>query len=223
MEPSFRQSDVFPLIARLITRVPGDANGFVSHDAIVAVVLADPEGARIVEQARLTTAWPDDRAAASNMVAWFSQQITMQRSPWASFFNREQQNGAWAYQPKTSIEPPIAADPELSAIEGDPRLFFHIRRERDPAIALAKRQSMRGPDGQLACEACRFVISRVYPGLSGDICEVHHRRPLGEASSAVRTRLEDLALLCPNCHRAIHRTDPLMSVEDFRTLFFPTA
>lgn len=220
MEPSFRHSEVFPLIARLITRIPGDASGFVNHDAIVTAILADPEGAGIVARARTTAAWSDDRGAASNMLAWFSQQITVGRSPWADFFDREQRNSAWAYRPKTAVAPPIAADLELSAIEGDPRLFFHIRQERNPALARAKREAMRRPDGQLMCEVCGFLVPEVYPGLSGDVCEVHHRRPLAEAADAVTTRLEDLALLCPNCHRAIHRTDPLMSVEEFRNVFF---
>jgi 5-methylcytosine-specific restriction protein A len=58
--------------------------------------------------------------------------------------------------------------------------------------------------------------------LTGDVCEVHHRRPLAEASGPVTTRIEDLAILCANCHRAIHQTRPLLSVEDFRDRFVPT-
>jgi putative restriction endonuclease len=30
------------------------------------------------------------------------------------------------------------------------------------------------------------------------------------------TRLEDLALLCANCHRMIHRASPWLSVEELR-------
>lgn len=220
METSFTHSEIFPLIARLITRIPADVSGFVPHDAIVTAILADLEGARIVSRARMTAKWIDDRSAASNMIAWFSTKITEGHSPWKEFFDREQRGGAWAYRPKTAVRPPIATDTEVSAIEGDPRLFIHIVRERDPDIARAKRDAMRGLDGQLACEACGFVAIGVYPGLSGDVCEVHHRRPLAEAAEAGATRLEDLAVLCPNCHRAIHRTDPLMSVEDFRSRFF---
>ena len=87
--------------------------------------------------------------------------------------------------------------------------------ERDPAIARAKRAAARLPDGRLACEACGFTARDAYPNLDGDLCEVHHRRPLSEAVAPVATSLADLAIMCPNCHRAIHRTDPLMSVEEF--------
>lgn len=219
-EPSFRHDETFPIIARLIGQSRGDINGFVGHETIVNAMLSDPEGLTIVAKARDRAAWSDDRVAASNMVAWFSQQITIGNSRWGELFDREQQRGAWAYRSKTAVSPPIAPDPELAAVEGDPRLFFHLKRERDPALARAKRESARRPDGQLTCEACGFLMRDVYPGLTGDVCEVHHRRSLAEAVGAVVTRLEDLALLCPNCHRAIHRTRPLMSVEDFRASFF---
>ena len=173
-------------------------------------------------RARTTAAWNDDRAAGVEHGRLVFATDHGGAVSLGGFFDREQQGGAWAYRPKTRIAPPIAPDLELSAIEGDPRLFFDIRRERNPALARAKREAMRRPDGQLMCEVCRFLIPQVYPGLSGDVCEVHHRRPLAEAADAVTTRLEDLAMLCPNCHRAIHRTDPLMTVEDFQTRFFST-
>jgi 5-methylcytosine-specific restriction protein A len=45
--------------------------------------------------------------------------------------------------------------------------------------------------------------------------EAHHTLPL--AVGAVRvTRAEDLALLCANCHRMIHRARPILSVRQLR-------
>ena len=181
MQPSFRHDEIFPIIARLIIHSQGDANGFVGHDTIVAAVLGDPEAAAIVGDARRTAAWNDDRAAASNMVAWFSQQITVGNSPWGEFFDREQQRGTWAYRPKTAVQPPIAPDPELAAIEGDPRLFFHIKRERDRGLARSKRDAMRRPDGQLICEACGFLVVtpiQVFPATSARFTTVGRSRKL---------------------------------------------
>src|SRR6266508_1255378 len=99
------------------------------------------------------------------MIAWFSQQITVGRSRWREFFDRKRQQGTWAYRPKTRVPPAVAVDIELSAIEGEPRMFFHVRRERDPALAAAKREAARTPDGRLTCEACGFVVQAIYPGL----------------------------------------------------------
>jgi 5-methylcytosine-specific restriction protein A len=154
------------------------------------------------------------------MVAWFSQKITTGESPWAPFFDRQKQGEVWSYRPQTAAPSPIRLEPDVkAAIEGDPRLYFHFQRERDKYLVAAKRNASRRSDGLLECEACGFVVSEAYPNLPGDLCEVHHRRSLAEAATAVETRLEDLAVLCPNCHRAIHRTKPLMSVEEFRSRF----
>lgn len=220
MDTTFSHAEVFPLIARLIVRSPADELGFVDHDAIVAALLADAEGMAIVSRASSASSLPDHRTVASNMVAWFSQQITVGRSRWAEFFDRERRAEAWAYRPKTAVSPAVAADLELSAVEGEPRLFFHLRRERDPALVQAKREAAELAYGCLKCEACGFVTKATFPGLGGEVCEIHHRLPLATATEAVETRLEDLAVLCANCHRAIHRTHPLMSVEYFRAHYF---
>ena len=111
-------------------------------------------------------------------------------------------------------------DPELSAIEGEVRMFLHFRRERKRAMVDAKRAITLKNTGKLACEACGVVTAERYPGLNAELSEVHHRIPLADAEEIVETRLEDLALLCPNCHRAIHRTKPMKSVEEFKAHFF---
>jgi hypothetical protein len=219
-ESSFIQEEVFEVIANAIVNAPRDSDGFVGHGTIVEVFLSNPKGAALVTRARASASWPDDRSAASNMVAWFSQQITVARSPWVAFFDREQRDGTWAYRPRTAAPAPIAPDPDRFAIEGEPRMFFHVRRERDSELADAKRQAVLALKDRLECEACGFAAQSTYPGLVGEVCEVHHRRPLAEVVEATITRLDDLAVLCANCHRAIHRTKPMLSVEEFRLKFF---
>jgi 5-methylcytosine-specific restriction enzyme A len=74
-------------------------------------------------------------------------------------------------------------------------------------------------DGELKCEACDFLMDRTYHCLPADVFEVHHRLPLADAMAKVETRLEDLAILCANCHRAIHKSQPLIGVEAFRAQY----
>ncbi len=45
--------------------------------------------------------------------------------------------------------------------------------------------------------------------------ECHHTKPLASPGQTV-TRLDDLALLCSNCHRMVHLRRPMLSVEDLR-------
>lgn len=68
-------------------------------ESLVDSVLADSVAAAMVRSARAKSSWPDDRTAASNMVAWFSQQITVGRSQWAQVLERERIGATWAYRP----------------------------------------------------------------------------------------------------------------------------
>lgn len=216
LEPSFTHSQAFPIIASVICRTPPDVGEYVSHERIVSALLADTRGSVMVVQARVSTSWDNDAAAASNMVAWFSQRITQGRSAWANLFERLRIDGAWAYRPIAGKPPNPDHDVEQSSIEGEPRLVAHFRRERDPRLAEAKRRAV---GAELNCEACGLIAQAAYPGLPGDVYEVHHRLPLSNAHEPVTTKLADLAILCANCHRAIHRTSPLMTVEEFRAIF----
>jgi hypothetical protein len=164
IDPTFSQAEVFPMVARRIVAMRTDDADFVDHDAIVSALLSDEEGMVIVSRARGSSSFADHRSIASNMVAWFSQQITTGRSRWGEFFDRERRGGTWAYRPKTAIAPPLVADIELSAVEGDPRLFFHLRRERDTGLAKAKRVAVEVANGRLECEACGFVTQASFPG-----------------------------------------------------------
>jgi 5-methylcytosine-specific restriction protein A len=55
-----------------------------------------------------------------------------------------------------------------------------------------------------------------YHGLASDIFECHHTVPLASVLGSRRTRLEDLAVLCPTCHRATHRIVPEIDVPTLR-------
>jgi 5-methylcytosine-specific restriction protein A len=81
----------------------------------------------------------------------------------------------------------------------------HKRRERHPGLR-AKLIAARKRQGRLVCEVCSAVPSTRFEDA---IFETHHILPLS-AGPARATKLADLALLCANCHRLIHRA---ISVE----------
>lgn len=116
-------------------------------------------------------------------------------------------NKIWKDWPTTTH----IADIEAEAIEGRPQLVTHLRKERNPKLVRNKKAKFLQEHGVLFCEAC-LGRHKSYGNLTGDIFEVHHRNPLSESTDPVKTRLKDLAVLCPNCHRAIHRTEPMLSV-----------
>lgn len=115
-------------------------------------------------------------------------------------------------------------EPEDAGIlgkEGRKYLVSHLKRERDPKLVAAKKASVLKATGRLACEACGFGFPEKYGALGEGFCEVHHRITLSSRESTTTT-LGDLAIVCSNCHRMIHRTgEPMFSIEAFAQKYLP--
>lgn len=98
-------------------------------------------------------------------------------------------------------------DDDFSAPEGRLLLRRHRARERNKGLRKKKIDSVLRRGGTLACEACGFDFEEVYGERGAGYIECHHVVPLHEAGEGT-TRLSDLALICANCHRMIHRHAP---------------
>ncbi|WP_232666265.1 HNH endonuclease [Pseudonocardia sp. TRM90224] len=113
-----------------------------------------------------------------------------------------------------------APDPDLdgaSAHEGGLLERRHFARERDRKLRDLKIASVRNTGQPIRCEVCTFDFARTYGDRGRDYVECHHRLPL-HASGPVTTKLADLALLCSNCHRMIHRRKPWLTIEQLTEL-----
>lgn len=104
MTAAWEHAHVFPVFARIIDAQSASSGAaYVTHDQITSAVLADAEGSALIESARDE---PDEERTAEwiahNMVAWFSQRITVGDSDWAERFDREKIDGKWAYRPRAS-------------------------------------------------------------------------------------------------------------------------
>ncbi|HEX5483116.1 MAG TPA: EVE domain-containing protein [Terriglobia bacterium] len=106
----------------------------------------------------------------------------------------------------------------LLAREGGRKLATHFMRERNRQIVNAKRQTSLKAMGRLRCEVCEFDFEEAYGSLGQGFSEVHHKLPLSKVESEIETRLEDLAIVCSNCHRMIHRRNPPLSMEKLKNL-----
>jgi 5-methylcytosine-specific restriction protein A len=101
--------------------------------------------------------------------------------------------------------------------EGGRRLVTHFRRERSPAVVQQKKEQVLARTHELRCEACSLDFRETYGDRGMGFCEAHHVNPLSDDDREVLTLLDDLAILCSNCHRMIHRK-PFMTVEELRSL-----
>lgn len=71
-------------------------------------------------------------------------------------------------------------------------------------------------EGSISCEVCGFDFVERYGELGEGYIEMHHKKPLFQygnqaTSDFIKEAIKDLAPLCSNCHRMVHRsrTSPL--------------
>ncbi|HHW4399709.1 HNH endonuclease [Aeromonas hydrophila] len=112
----------------------------------------------------------------------------------------------------------IIPDIDFSALEGNPRLLAHIKRERNQKIVKLKKRQILERTGKLVCEVCSFDFKKVYGVLGEDFCEIHHLIKLADAEKQVETTLSDLAVVCSNCHRMLHRDSPMKTLSQLKSL-----
>lgn len=121
---------------------------------------------------------------------------------------------------ESTVTFPDVDEIDMPVKEGRRILALHFRIERKPERVKEKKAHVIREKGRLKCEACSFDFEEKYGTLGKGFCEVHHKIPLSEIDGETETRLEDLAILCSNCHRMIHRTKsrtkPIMSVIQFK-------
>ena len=97
---------------------------------------------------------------------------------------------------------------EILGKEGALKVHQHRTRERDSAkIRRFKDRYIKANSGRAPCQVCGFDFQEWYAGYQAPYIEAHHRTPLSEVDDqkGTTTRYEDLAFLCANCHRTVHR------------------
>ncbi|MFZ6640777.1 HNH endonuclease [Undibacterium sp. TC4M20W] len=95
---------------------------------------------------------------------------------------------------------------------------MHTRRERNAKLIKKKKESVLKATGKLACEGCGFDFMRFYGPLGDGFIECHHRRALSTLVESKNTKLDDLAMVCANCHRMLHRIRPWKTIEELQIL-----
>jgi len=105
--------------------------------------------------------------------------------------------------------------------EGGQRLVEHrqLEKTRNPALVRDAKKAFKKKHGRLFCEACAFDFENRYGKRGKGYIEAHHRKPISEMSDVVILKIEDLAMVCSNCHRMLHRyRSGWITVEELKVL-----
>jgi len=93
---------------------------------------------------------------------------------------------------------------------------LHRRIERNPGAArLAKKYH------GTRCQVCELDFGERYGQIGQGFIEAHHLRPISsllEGAAVSYNVKTDFAVLCPNCHRMIHKTADPSDLQGFREL-----
>jgi predicted HNH restriction endonuclease len=96
---------------------------------------------------------------------------------------------------------PEAEDREVYPQCEDRKLVAaHLQRERSRLLSRACKER-----DDYQCQVCGFRFVEFYGKWGEGFAEAHHLVPLRQLKGKVKTRIEDLATVCANCHRMLHR------------------
>ena len=103
--------------------------------------------------------------------------------------------------------------------EGKLKERLHLSRERNPEIIRQAKRLALQRDGCLRCTCCGFDFEAVYGHVGIGFVEAHHTKPLSTLHrDGDLTRIEDIALVCSNCHRMLHRRRPWLEIHELTHL-----
>jgi 5-methylcytosine-specific restriction endonuclease McrA len=109
-------------------------------------------------------------------------------------------------------------DPEAQQFkEGDMRTRFVVHRRREQKLRRDKLREYKRINGRIFCEVprCNFDFGQKYGAIGDNYAHVHHKIPLSTAPlQGYITRIEDLAVVCPNCHAMIHAGGECRSIDE---------
>lgn len=122
------------------------------------------------------------------------------------------------YEAKLDEEPTVQDVIEIREDEqayAEGRLVTRTVKQRQRSRTLVKdaKEQFRAEHGRLFCEACGFDFTEFY---GVDYIEAHHTTAIADYDEDGETSVEDLAMLCANCHRIIHSQTPPMTIDELK-------
>ncbi len=208
-----RRDELILLLDGVTSRGSIDENELEELAEELGRVQATAEGANDV---------PLDVPAQAELLAALAEEAAVAGVPselkevWDEFAGDRERLQETAEAIRANLENPDASDSSFDititeAPEGRILTALHIRRERSRELRSSKIAAV---GGQPTCEVCGFDFLATYGERGRGFIECHHLVPVRELRPNSVTTLDDLALLCANCHRMIHARRPWLSVDE---------
>lgn len=103
------------------------------------------------------------------------------------------------------------------AEEGRVITKMHRQRERSQKLVNRCKSQFLKEQSCLFCQACGFDFEQTYGDRGRGFIECHHMKPLHSLRPGEKTRIEELAIVCSNCHRMIDAKRPWLTIDELKT------
>ena len=124
-------------------------------------------------------------------------------------------------KPSAKDRPPDfdeVTDEDETFPEGGSKEVIHRSHERNRSVVKLAKERAWQRDHSLPCEICGFSFVEAYGELGEEFIEAHHKQPVSALKRGHPTRVEDIALVCANCHRMLHAGERTLAVSDLKRL-----
>jgi putative restriction endonuclease len=118
--------------------------------------------------------------------------------------------------PKKDRPPEVFPDGRFP--EGKKKEKLHFTHERNRTVVERAKQYAWQRDKTLPCEVCKFSFVDEYGELGEKFIEAHHIYPVAGLQPRQGTKVEDIALVCANCHRMLHGGKKTLTIEELKSL-----
>ncbi|WP_277469724.1 MULTISPECIES: HNH endonuclease [unclassified Paenibacillus] len=102
--------------------------------------------------------------------------------------------------------------------EGKRVYRLHRTIERNPNLIRAAKELYKQKDKYLSCMACGFSFIKQYGPIGENYIEGHHTVPISSMEDVYQAKIEDIALVCANCHRMLHCKREWLRMDQLKEL-----
>ena len=127
-------------------------------------------------------------------------------------------NGHWGLKNFIQSEAVELTQDDDEFSEGKVLLKQHLQRERNVRLIETAKKEFVKKHGHLYCEICGFDFFETYGELGENFIEAHHIKPVSEMKEGEKTRIEDIVMVCSNCHSMIHRKKPWVTLKGIKEI-----
>jgi len=94
----------------------------------------------------------------------------------------------------------------------------HKARERNNQVIQIAKSNFKRKHGKLFCQVCGFDFENKYGKVGKEFIEAHHTIAVSDMTPEHKTKPEDIAMLCANCHRMVHKRRPWLTMKELSKL-----